>query len=327
MTVAGCRYPCGLPVVLRGAALVAAAVLSLPASAQGAPVEKPGAVTVVLAGDLMLARRLNPPTPTQVRKVRSLLGHADLIIGNLETPLGPCLDPGTPEFPRLCASKEMIEALPELGFSGVSLANNHMFDAGQSGLRQTRRMVRRLGMAATRPLTTSRANAGCPRSESVQVNMLSLKGRRVVLLAFNATVPGRPWPGFPPPVTPAQVRRCTARYARQGTVIASIHHGREYSKTPLQRDADLIRAAVRGGARIVVGHHPHVPRRSGWIEEAFVAWSLGNFASDQRHPSTHKGYLVRATLSGSLERPDLQVETVGYLVDSGWPAGFGSPAD
>ena len=327
MTAAWGRFPGGRPVALRAAALVSAVLLLMPAGALGAPVEKPGAVTVVLTGDLMLARRLNPPTPTQVPKARSLLGQADLIIGNLETPLGPCLDPGTPNFPRLCASKEMIKALPALGFTGVSMANNHMLDAGQGGLRRTRRLITRLGMTATRPLATRRARAGCPRSESVQVSVLSIKGRRLVLLAFNATTPGRPPPGFPPPVTPAQIQRCTAQYAGRAVVIASIHHGREYSRTPLKQDADLVRAAVRGGARIVVGHHPHVPRRSGWIEEAFVAWSLGNFASDQRHQSTRKGSLVRATLSGSLERPDLQVETVDYLIDSGWPVGVGSRED
>ena len=29
----------------------------------------------------------------------------------------------------------------------------------------------------------------------------------------------------------------------------------------------------------------------------------------------------------AFEQPDLQVETVDYLIDSGWPAGFGSSAD
>jgi len=323
--VPGGWLPGGRPVAYLGAALIAAAFIWLPASTLGAPVENPGAVTVVLAGDLMLARRLKPPTPTQVRKVRSLLGQADLIIGNLETPLGPCLDSGTPEHPRLCTTREMMRPLSSLGFTGLSLANNHMLDAGQNGLRHTRRLIRRLGMTVTRPWPTRRENAGCPRSEAMQVSQLSIKGRRLVLLAFNATVPGRPPPGFPPSATPAQVRRCTARYAGQGTVIASIHHGREYSKMPVQRDANLIRAAVRGGARVVVGHHPHVPRRSGWIEGAFVALSLGNFASDQRHPSTRKGYLVRVTLSGSLDRPDLQVEKADYLIDSGWPVGTPAP--
>jgi len=299
--------------------------LSLPTSAQGAPVEKPGAATVVLAGDLMLARRLKPPTPVQVRKVRSLLGQADLIIGNLETPQGPCLAPGTPEFPRLCASKEMIRVLPALGFTGLSLANNHMLDAGKVGLRRTRRQVRRLGMAATRPQARGDRGAptcsrlACPATDAVQALRLRVRGHRIVLLAFNATVPGQAPPGFPPPVTPDQVRRCTARLTRKGMVIASIHHGREYAARPTPADAALVRAAVRGGARIVVGHHPHVVRKVGWIKGAYVAWSLGNFASDQRNIRTRQGMLLRVVIGGAPLNPELRIKPVRFNIVDGWP--------
>lgn len=304
----------------------------LPASVTAAPIEKPAAATVVLTGDLMLARRLKPPTPTQVRKARSLLGHADLVLGNLETPLGPCLDPGTPEFPRLCASKEMIEALPALGFTGVSMANNHMLDAGLDGLHRSRRLISRMRMTVTRPVSThpqgSPVNSACPRSEAVQVSRFQVNGHELVLLAINATVPGRPPSGFPPPVTPAQVRICTSIHARRGTVIASIHHGREYAASPTRQDAALVRAAVQGGARIVVGHHPHVPRRAGWIEGAFVAWSLGNFASDQRSPRTHRGLLLRVVIDGEPRKKTFRVESVYYRVVDGWPvAAMGGGAD
>jgi len=304
-------------------AVALAAVLCASPLAVGEPRRPPRPVTVVLIGDLMLTSQLAGPTDRQVRAVRTLLGDADLVIGNLESAPGDCLDTGTPEYPRLCATPGHVDLLPRLGFTGVSLANNHMLDAGNRGLSKGRRRLERLGLTVTHPARAgregSRLRRACPGTEAAQVSRLRAGGRRLVLLAFNATVPGGAPAGFPKPVTPAQIKRCTARYARSATVITSIHHGLEYAATPSLRDAALVRAAIQGGAPVVVGHHPHVTRRAGWLDGTFVAWSLGNFISHQRAPRTHAGLLLRVTLEGKAGKPDIRVETVRYSIVAGWP--------
>lgn len=276
--------------------------------------------TLVLTGDLMLVRSVRAPTRAQRAGVRRLLGRAHAVVGNLEGPLGPCLPGGNRYFPRLCTRRAMLAHLGALGFTAVSIANNHMLDAGHRGLDATRKAVGRAGVASSRPVAGSHWPRRCRGTEAVQLLRLRVGPYPVLLLAFNATQPRYPPLGFPAPVSPRTVGECVAHAVRAGhAVIASLHYGREYVSFVRPADLRLVEAAVRAGARVVVGHHPHVPRAAGEMGGAFVAWSLGNFASDQQDPRTQRGLALRIVLSGSLQHPAMEVRLVPFRIRNGWP--------
>ena len=84
-------------------------------------------------------------------------------------------------------------------------------------------------------------------------------------------------------------------------VVATFHWGIEKQTLETARQRELADVAVRAGAQVVIGAHPHTlqpVRRQGG---AIVAYSLGNFVFGAQSPET--------TTTGILE-PDLTAEGV-----------------
>ena len=60
-------------------------------------------------------------------------------------------------------------------------------------------------------------------------------------------------------------------------VIVTVHWGFELDTSPRADDIGRAEAMVEAGADIIFGHHQHRLSPLGWVDEAPVAWGLGNF--------------------------------------------------
>lgn len=91
-----------------------------------------------IVGDILLQRRLNLLNPN-LKPIRDLFTKSDLVIGNLETTVHS--NEGQPAaFPGGCYSMcppESLGDLRDLNFRMFNIANNHMMDYGEMGLRST----------------------------------------------------------------------------------------------------------------------------------------------------------------------------------------------
>lgn len=56
---------------------------------------------------------------------------------------------------------------------------------------------------------------------------------------------------------------------------------------------------VDAGARLIIGHHPHVVQDSEIYKGIPIYYSLGNFLFDQPFPETLRGLLVECEISKS----------------------------
>jgi poly-gamma-glutamate capsule biosynthesis protein CapA/YwtB (metallophosphatase superfamily) len=162
--------------------------------------------------------------------------------------------------------------LDDAGFTVMNLANNHAYDFGAVGQRQTLAALRRVGIR----------NTGRPGTQATQV----VAGQKVAVLGFASYT----WADSLTDIPRAQRRvREAARTAQ--IVIVTFHGGAEGSdKTRVPRGpetflgenrGDLRRfthAVVDAGADLVVGHGPHVMRGMELYKDRLIAYSLGNFA-------------------------------------------------
>jgi len=280
------------------------------------PVRPEGEATLVAVGDVMLGRRIGGAA--RERGADWLFGgmhellDADLTLANLESPLAdppPDASPST----SLAAGSDAADLLAGSGLRIVSLANNHALDAGPAGLASTLEALRRRGVVAV--------GAGSTAEEATSPRFVSANGVRVAFLAF-ADVPAR-GPAPPAPLAPAGHLRLAgapgaalplpdgeggsegaledaiARARGQAdVVVVAFHWGEEYSPSPTPRQRHLADLAVRAGAQLVVGSHPHVAQPVEYRDGAVVAYSLGNFVFDQRFSrATTSGLALRATLT------------------------------
>ncbi|KKU75390.1 MAG: hypothetical protein UY01_C0014G0010, partial [Candidatus Nomurabacteria bacterium GW2011_GWB1_47_6] len=80
-------------------------------------------------------------------------------------------------------------------------------------------------------------------------------------------------------------------------LIVSFHWGDEYQAKHNARQEYLAHRAVDHGAKLIIGHHPHVVEDTEVYKESFIAYSLGNFIFDQSFSkNTMQGMLLQVKL-------------------------------
>ncbi len=87
---------------------------------------------------------------------------------------------------------------------------------------------------------------------------------------------------------------------RTDVLIVSFHFGEEYQKNANSRQKKLAHLAIDSGAKIVVGHHPHVIQEVERYKNGVIAYSLGNFIFDQNFSEeTMQGLVLEIILEGT----------------------------
>ena len=206
--------------------------------------------------------------------VRALLREADLAIANLECAVSTGGAPVPGKEYTFRGSPGALPAVAEAGIDVLSLANNHSLDFGREALLDTVRHVRRNGIATVgggRDLAAARRPA-----------RFELGGLRIAVLAYSDVRPygfdaGPGLPGAAPAFS--ELIDPDVRKARRtaDVVVVYFHWGTELATTPDARQRSLADVALRAGATVVLGAHPHVLQPVQRGGRKLVAWSLGNF--------------------------------------------------
>jgi poly-gamma-glutamate capsule biosynthesis protein CapA/YwtB (metallophosphatase superfamily) len=294
-------FPIGFLVPITGALLlVVLQIYGCQSKEEASPMQTavPGSTEIVIAavGDVMM------PESIQNAVVRNGFSYnflfdplerdlsADMAFANLETTIDHTVPASG--YPRFNARPELLEALKQANISIVSVANNHILDAGPDGLIRTLENIESAGMRFT--------GAGRTIAEAEQPTTLRAKGISVAFLAYtygtNKGLPKKkrclPSVNILRANSEQDLARAEAsvRKARTASdiVIVSLHWSDEYRTTPTDWQRQAAAALIEAGADVVLGHHPHVLQpiesytsRSG--RRGLIAFSLGNFISSQNY--------------------------------------------
>ena len=223
-------------------------------------------------------------------RVRRLISSADLAICNQETPVSPTNTRLTvPRTLSFNAPHEIATALRRAGFDACSTASNHTWDRGLGGVRATLDALDDAKLAHSGSARGARSAAKPPiyQVNGVRVGHLAYSYSIVNTAGPSTTVPEQApwlremlWPALGAKGVLAQARRLRERGAE--FVVVSIHWGSEYQQRPDARQRRLARALLSSpDVDLVVGHHPHVVQPCQQINGKYVAYSLGNFLSNQ----------------------------------------------
>jgi poly-gamma-glutamate synthesis protein (capsule biosynthesis protein) len=227
--------------------------------------------------------------------VRRLLESADLTIVNHE---GPAPDDFrfNPHGLRFSFDPSLEIGLARAGIDIVSLANNHIRDAGSDGVVETIANVREAGILT--------AGAGRDERAAREPACVERAGQRICVLAYDAVDLADAATGARPGAArleTASVKRDVWQARENGADVVVIvpHWGVEYveSRRPLQRRQ--AKAMVDAGADIVLGAHSHVVGAMETIRGVPVLYSMGNFIFDlTRFEQTLEGVIVELTFAG-----------------------------
>jgi len=272
--------------------------------AASSSLEEESSFVLLAVGDIMLSRFVavvaekNGGLSYPFAKTKEWLQGADLTFANLENPVAPGKKMPAKGL-SFRAAPESAEALKEAGIDIVSLANNHMTDAGEGAVSVTRSLLEGAGILFV--------GAGTTEEEARRPVFVTVKGKTIAFLAYGESrfknqvhFADEKHAGIALASKEHFAEDIAAARAQADIVIVSLHAGAEYRPKPDAIQQELARSAIDAGADLVLGHHPHVVQPVERYKEKFIVYSLGNFIFDQNWSrETSESAMLRIHFTGT----------------------------
>ena len=204
--------------------------------------------------------------------VRSLFETSDFSFVNLECTLTESNNEIKKFGPVLRAPKNTARTLKELGVDCCGLSNNHIFDCGIEGVRDTLKALDTVGLQYT--------GFGADYNDSRRDYIIDRNGERIALIAvceheysyaLEDRMGSRPYDVYD---TMADIRNAKAQNDK---VVVIYHGGKEYCRYPSPRVRKLCRAMVDNGADVVLCQHSHCIATYENYRNAHILHGQGNF--------------------------------------------------
>jgi hypothetical protein len=210
------------------------------------------------------------------RKIAPFFTSKDLVVLNLETPLtdyvrGNGLFKSAPGYAR---------AMRAAGVSLVNLSNNHIFDVGEAGFKDT---LRHLDAARVQYCGVGSDREACRAGTRVD-----LRGTRLLFLSYTQFCNSRfaslanSCSGLLPLDRQLMIADIRTGRPHADVVIVSVHWGLENQPNVHPAQVEIGHELIDAGADAVIGHHPHVPHGIEVYRGRPILYSLGNFIFAQR---------------------------------------------
>jgi len=268
-------------------------------------IKDPNYITFTFAGDMMLDRgvrnsviknfnndysKLFEKTPD----LSELFKDSDIVFANLE---GTASDRGK-DMKNLYSFRmdpSVIPALKGAGVSIVSVANNHVGDWGRNAYTDTLARLKENEILYT--------GGGNNKREAETPTIIEKYDTKIGFLGFSDVGPS--WmeaqgekSGILLASDPSFDEIIKNASAQVDYLVVSFHFGDEYKEKHNARQEELAHKAIDAGAKIVIGHHPHVIEDTEVYKDGFIAYSLGNFIFDQSWSApTMQGMLLKLKLN------------------------------
>jgi poly-gamma-glutamate synthesis protein (capsule biosynthesis protein) len=239
-------------------------------------------VTLLLTGDIMFGgqflefkERVNVDFRYPFQQIMNELKQADIVFGNLESPLSKRGKVREDKGSILYSPPEVAVTLEELNYTILCLGNNHMHDYGDQGLMDTIDILKNSEI--------SYVGAGRNIDEARQAVTIEKKGLKCAFLAYTTDA------RHVKSIIATEETGGTAYYdfddisadigrikGESDIICVSLHWGHEYYDYPSPQQVELAHKIVEAGVDILIGHHPHVIQGFERYKRSIIFYSLGN---------------------------------------------------
>jgi len=250
-------------------------------------------------------------------EVKLYLSESDFTIGNLETTFA-----GTSVaysgYPNFNSPDSYVEALKNAGFDLLVTSNNHSMDMGEAGLLRTIEMIKKNNLSYTGTYTSQR--------DRDSIRIFSLNGIKLGVVNFtygtNGQLPSAQNKFMLNIIDSAQFANdiSLARKAGADVVLAFFHFGPEYAREPSEFQKNVVSKTIECGADIIVGAHPHVLQtvetyktKNTKLDSGVVAWSLGNFISNQKDHYCDAGAIINLSITKNHTKDSIRISSVSFI--------------
>lgn len=249
--------------------------------------------------------------------IQSYLSATDFLIGNLETTLGGTEIPYS-GFPFFNSPDDYAESVKKIGFDFVVTANNHANDTGEKGILRTISVLDKISLAHTGSYTSGK--------DRDSIRLVNLNGVKIGIIAYTYSTndlpltEGKPW--LVNYCDSALIKKDMAAGRKAGAdlMLVFYHFGNEYQRMPSPYQKDFVNYAIDCGADLIIGSHPHVLQPAEFykahnarLDTGFVAYSLGNFISNQQDEYTDESVILNINIKKNTNTGKIRISSVEYV--------------
>ncbi len=249
-------------------------------------------------------------------EIRESIQCADLAIGNLETTfMGSAKD--YQGFPKFNTPDAYADALKNAGFDVLTMANNHANDFRIEGITRTMQVLDERGLRYT----------GCATSEEEYEKLLTVQVQdiQIGILAYTDTFNSEPKKDYHVrKLDEEQVRKDVKTLRDMGAeyILCMVHWGDEYEEQQDRSQERNAQMLAENGVDAILGSHPHVVQTAemlhvtmpdGSAKTVPVAYSMGNFISNQQDRPRDMGVIFELTLRKSAATGAVTLDQSAYI--------------
>ena len=240
-------------------------------------------------------------------KIKPVLDRADITIANLEVTLA---GPPYSGYPQFSSPDALVKSCKRNGIDVLVTANNHSCDRRKNGMIRTLEVLD----ANQIPHTGTFRNS----VERKHNNLLILRKGAIRIGVLNYTY-GTNGLKAQKPTSVNYIDTKTMRLDIEKSKLENLdqlivitHWGLEYQTSPNKSQIKVAEFLLDNGADMVIGGHPHVIQKAIWRKEKnqLVAFSLGNFVSNQASVNTDGGMMLELTLVKNED--NIEIKNPGY---------------
>lgn len=243
--------------------------------------------------------------------VYPLISEADIAIANLEVTLGGKPYKGYPSF---SSPDALALACKNAGIDVLMTANNHCYDRGKQGFERTIRVLDSLHIKHTGTFKNQ------PDRKINNPLIIYKNGIRLAFLNYtygtnNISVKK---PTIVNKINKHLIKNDIEKIRKENTDLITIyfHWGTEYQSVPDSSQISLYRFCSLLGVDLIIGSHPHVIQKIEWyknkVNSNLVAYSLGNFISNQRPRKRDGGLMLKIT--ATKYQNSINIKNAGYYL-------------
>ncbi|MBU2584783.1 MAG: CapA family protein [Bacteroidetes bacterium] len=247
------------------------------------------------------------------RLVREILSSGDIVIGNLETVTAGGRFSG---YPLFNSPDEFLQAVKKSGFNVIVTSNNHSLDRGEVGLTRTAQLIDSLRL--------TRVGTYLSEVDRDSIRVIRVGDFRIAILAYTYGMNGfqlsQDKRYLVNQIDEEQIRLDLNKSKKAGidACLVYFHFGNEYERSPNTWQRDIVEKTFSFGADIILASHPHVIQPIEYVElneeseldTGLVAFSLGNFISNQRGRFKQAGAILEITLEKRISSGECRISAV-----------------
>lgn len=208
------------------------------------------------------------------RNVYDIFKNDDITTANLETTLTNA-DNKADKLYAFKGKPEYAKVLAMASIEAVNVSNNHIYDYGNNGFRDTLANLKAQGISYF-----GEGNVWSKEIKGIKFGFLGYRGFYYDNTFLN------------------KMKSDINNLKNQGCyVVVNFHFGDENSYTPNETQKYIAHFAINNGADLIIGHHPHVIQEIEQYKGKLICYSLGNFCfGGNVNPKDKDTFILQAKL-------------------------------